>query len=219
MSNFVKALLLVLSLITFAFLGSGAFAQGEPYEDVEEATLAPDNPFYFLRSWQEGFEKLIANFQGPEAQADLELKFAQRRAAEIKRLARLGEDGERIDQLRKRWEQHLDRAQERAEKIRERKEEMRTKILEKMDRHRAVFEKIREQVSEKAKDAIDGAIQNYENRRSDLLKKFPEDQIEEIEEKLRKKLDSTVERFELRRERFQKILENRSDENTTEKSR
>ena len=208
-------ILALLPILVFAFLASNVFAQDEPYEDIEEAALAPDSPFYFLRGWQESVEGFIANFQGDEARANLELRFAERRVAEMKRLARLGEDGDVMERLRQRWEQHLERAQERAEKVSERREEIQTTILEQMDRHRTVMERVLEQVPDEAKDAINRAIENYETNRQKLLESFPTERLEEVKNKLKDRLESTIERFQLRRERFRNLLENGTDETDT----
>ena len=203
--------LALLPLLVFAFSAVNVFAQDEPYEDIEEATLAPDSPFYFLRGWQEAIEGFIANFQGDEARANLELRFAERRVAEMRRLARLGEDGDVMERLRQRWEQHLERAQEWAEKTTERREEIQTTILEQMDRHRLLMDGILEQVPDEAKDAINRAIENYETNRQRLLERFSSDRLEEVKSKLKKRLESTIERFQLRRERFLDLLENGAD--------
>jgi len=204
------AALILLPLLVFTFLAGNIFAhEGEvdPYEDVEEATFAPDSPFYFLRTWQEAVEGFIANFQGDEARADLELRFAERRIAEMRRLARLGEDGDLMERLRQRWEQHLERAQERAERATERREEIQTTILEQMDRHRLLLDGILEQVPDEAKDAINRAIENYETNRQKLLERLSSDRLEEVERELKERLEKTIERFQLRRERFRNLLE------------
>jgi len=203
--------LALLPLLVFAFSAGNVFAQDEPYEDIEEAALAPDSPFYFLRGWQEAIEGFIANFQGDEARANLELRFAERRVAEMRRLARLGEDGDVMERLRQRWEQHLERAQEWAEKTTERREEIQTTILEQMDRHRLLMDGILEQVPDEAKDAINRAIENYETNRQRLLERFSSDRLEEVKSKLKKRLESTIERFQLRRERFLDLLDNGTD--------
>lgn len=210
--------LALLPMLVFGFLAVEAGAhegEAEPYEDIEAATLAPDSPFYFLRGWQEGIERFVANFRGDEAVADLEIRLAERRISEMRRLANLGINGDRMERLRERWEQHLERAEERAERATENREAIRERILEQMDRHRAVFERVREQAPEEARDALDRAIENYETRRGDLLDRFSEDQIEEIREELRERLESTVDRFELRRERFRNSLENGHEETET----
>ena len=100
------AALTLLPLLVFIFLAGNIFAhEGEvdPYEDIEEAAFAPDSPFYFLKGWQEAIEGVIANFQGDEARANLELRFAERRVAEMKRLARLGEDGELMENIKREY--------------------------------------------------------------------------------------------------------------------
>lgn len=211
--------LTLLSLLVFTFLAGNIFAhEGEvdPYEDVEEAALAPDSPFYFLRSWQEAVERFVANFQSDEAQVNLELTFAQRRIAEMKRLARLGEDGELMERLSTRWQENIDQARERVEQLGERKEEVEELILEQIDRQRTVMERMLDQVPHEAKDAINRAIENYQTHRERLLDNFTGDRLERIKDNLRDRLDSTIERFELRRERFRDQLENGADETTTE---
>lgn len=207
--------LLVLPLL---FLTGGISANGDTaYEDIEEATLAPDSPFYFLRNWQEGIERFITNFRGDEATADLELRHAERRVAEMRRLTRLGENGERLEQLRERWAEHLERAGERAERATENREAIRERILEQMDRHRTVFERVRDRASDEAREALDRAIENYETRRSNLLERFSEEELDGVREHLRERLDETIEHEELQRDRFRDLLESRTEE--TDRSR
>lgn len=203
----IKATFLAaLFIFPLLLLTTNAFAQ-DAYEDIPEATFAQDSPFYFLRSWQEGVERFIANFQSDEAKTNLELRFAQRRLAEMRRLARLGKGGERMEKIRERWQEHLERAQEKADRMRERREEMRERILEQMDRHRTVLERVLEQVPEQAQGAINRAIENHTTNRERLLKNFSAEQRSQIEERLRERLDQTLDRFQMRRDRFRKILE------------
>ncbi len=202
--------ILVFALLIFTPLVFAHSATAESYEDIEEATLAHNSPFYFLRTWQESIERFIANFQGDEAIANLEIKHAQRRVAEMKRLARLGRD-ELLAEAADRWQNHLQRAQERAEQVQERREEIHQKILESMDRHRSTLERVRDQVPDQAKDAIDRAIDNYQTRRESLLEKFSTDRRDDVETHLRQRLNTTVDELQLNRDRFQEILENKSD--------
>ncbi len=196
---FVSALL----GISLLFLSQVVLAQ-DTYEDIPEATLAQDSPFYFLRGWQEAIERLFARSE--EARTKLELRFAERRIAEMRRLARLGQD-DLLAKAEERWQSHLARAQERAEKLTERRDEIREKILEQMDQHRTVLEKVLEQVPEQAQDAINRAIENYTTNREELLNRFPSPNRSEIETRLKQRLENTIDRFQLRRDRFQEILE------------
>lgn len=200
--------LALLPLLVLGFLAGGTFAQAdeEPYEDIPEATFAQDSPFYFLRNWQEGIERFVSNFQSDEAKTNLELRFAKRRIAEMRRLARLGQD-DLLAKAEERWQSHLARAQERAEKLTERRDEIREKILEQMDQHRTVLEKVLEQVPEQAQDAINQAIENYTTNREELLNRFPSPDRSEVETHLKQRLENTIDRFQLRRDRFQEILE------------
>lgn len=217
-------IILLLPLLIFVFLAGNIFAQeGEtdPYTDIEEAALAPDSPFYFLRTWQEAIEGLFARTE--EARTNLELRFSERRVAEMKRLERkcqregITEDQQQrclghLEKAGERWEKHLERAQEHAEKITERREEHREKILEQMDRHRSVMERVREQVPEQAKDSIDRVIEKYRTNRERLLEKFPTERRRTIEDHLKDRLNQTIDQHLLKRDRFPEILENRTDE-------
>ncbi|OGC54562.1 hypothetical protein A2797_01570 [candidate division WWE3 bacterium RIFCSPHIGHO2_01_FULL_48_15] len=213
MLKFLKVVFAVFaaSITFFAFQTTTQAKSDEAYDDIEEAALAPDSPFYFLRNWQETVETFITNFQDEEAKANLEMEFAQRRLSEMKRLARLGADGEIIERLQTRWQEHINRMRELAEKITTRREEAKTRFLEQIDRHRAVMEKVREQVPDEAKDSIDRAIKNYETARQKLLENFSGSKLDEIKSRLKERLDGTVERFRLNRERFKNLLENRSE--------
>lgn len=180
---------------------------------------------YFLRRGQEALERLFARTE--EARTNLELRFAERRVSEMKRLWNrcqregLTEDKQQrclghLEKAEERREKHLVRAQEHAEKITERQEEHRERILEQMDRHRTVLERIREQVPEQARDAIDRDFENYKTNRKRLLNKFPTERRRRIEDHLKDRLEQTIDQHLLKRDRFQEILENRTDETTTE---
>ena len=194
--------------ISLLFLTRAAIAQ-EAYEDIPEATFAQDSPFYFLRGWQEGVESFIANFQSEEARTELELRFAQRRIAEMERLARLGKN-DLLAKAEERWQSHLAKAQELSEKLTEKQDEVRERILEQMDRHRTVLEKVLAQVPEQAQDAINRAIENYTIRREEMLTKF-ESRRTEIEARLKQRLEKTIERSQLDRDRFLEILKNHTN--------
>ena len=202
--------LLTLTIVLFAALAlnlNPLIAQETDADDIPAATLAPDSPFYFIQNWREAIESFITSFRSREDQANLELEFARRRVAEMRRLANLEGQEERFDALQERWQVHIDRMQELAEQISENREDVKERFLEQMDRHRAVMERVRAQVPEEAQDAIDRAIENYETNRARLLDNFEDTRREDLEERLKERLENMVERFELRRERFRQLEE------------
>jgi len=208
-----KILLIPLFALALFLFGGLVVAQEDStsaaYEDIGETLLAPDSPFYFLRNWQERIERLFA--RSDEARADLELRHAQRRVGEMRRLARLGRDN-LLERVRERWQAHLERAQERAERVGERREEVRQRVLEATDRHRTVLERVREEAPERAREALDRAIENSRVQRERLLERFSPDQRRELEKRLRERVEDSIDRFELPRERLQDLLKEGSEE-------
>lgn len=211
MLKFLRLSLVVAFLgLTFFFLGGSALSQEdtatiEAYEDIPETAFAPDSPFYFLRDWQEGVERFFA--RSDEARANLELKHAQRRVAEIKRLTRLGET-DLLEQARERWQEHMQRAEERAEQVQERQEEIRQKVLEATDKHRLVLEKVLESAPEQAQEGLQRAIDNSTILRQRLLEKFPTGTRGVLEGRLKQRLENSIDQFQLPRDRFLELLQN-----------
>jgi flagellar biosynthesis GTPase FlhF len=200
--------ILVSAFLGFLLLSIGKVAMAQDaYEDIPEAALASDSPFYFLRGWQETIETFVANFQSDEAKINLELRFAERRAGEIEHVTRVGRN-DLIEKLRTRWEENLQKAQERAETLQENREELLQRVLEATDRHRAVLERVLEQVPEQAQEAIQRAIDNSATLRTKILENFSGSKLEEVKSRLEERLNNTIEKLQLKRNRLNDLLNN-----------
>lgn len=187
----------------------------EAFEDIQEAPgwLTPGSPFYFLRSWQEGIERFFA--RSDEARTNLELKHAQRRIAEMRRLARLNK-GELLEKVRERWQKHLEKAQERAEKMVEKREEVRERVLEATSKHLAVLEKVYEQAPEQAKEGLQRAIENAKRYQGAVLKRFTPEKMETLKERIRTRFESFRKKHNLLKERFKNLVPDQEEEQTEE---
>ncbi len=202
-----------LLFITFFLIGGAVFAQEdavladpptiEEFEDIQEPLLSPDSPFYFLRQWQEGVERFLTRSE--EAHANLELKHAQRRVGEMKHLARVNKK-ELLERTQERWQNHIQKAQERAERVSEQREVVRERVLEATSKHLAVLEKVYEQAPEEAKEGLQRAIDNAKQHQQTILERFSQDEIETLRENLKTKFDRFSEKYNLSGERFKDIL-------------
>lgn len=162
----MKKLLFIFLAIGFLGLPSLAFAQ-EEITTVEEETetvsvpIRPDSPFYFLTSIAENIELFLTFDEG--GKLDKELKFADRRVAEMNVIA---EDGDTalLEKLQAKYEKHIQNAEKIAAKNQERETEMVQKITEAQEKHLRVLKDVAEKVPLKAKESIDRVIEDTQNK-------------------------------------------------------
>jgi hypothetical protein len=127
--------------------------------ELPDPGMLPTSNFYFLKTITENIG-LFFTFN-EEAKAERLLELSERRLAEIEALTELGEV-EKADKIMSRYEKHIERAFERAEKMREKgveNEELLMKISNATFKHQNVLVDVYERVPEQAKPAIEKAME------------------------------------------------------------
>ena len=130
-------------------------------EETVNVPIRPDSPFYFLTSIAENVE-LFFTFDD-EGKLDKELKFADRRVAEMDLIAE-NEDTALLEKLQSKYEKHIQNAEQIAARNQERETEMVQKITQAQEKHVRVLKDVAEKVPLKAKESIDRVIEDTENK-------------------------------------------------------
>jgi len=155
----VKKIILV---VLFSFLLLTPFKlsaqQEDPLAKIDYAPrLLPTSPFYFLKQIKERLELTFA--RTPEAKVAKRLEFANRRVAELKRVAvkkpQLGE------KLARRYEEELKEVEEEARQLKETERQGLLKhISQVVLKHQNILSQVLEKVPQEAKEGIKKALES-----------------------------------------------------------
>lgn len=122
---------------------------------LKDVGLLPDSFLYPMKTWWEEVRLFFAF--SDEKKAELELKFANRRLLELKKLCDEKDKCELAEKLAPKFQNRIERAIQKMEKAKENGksvDEIIEKLKENQERQQAVLEKVYEKVPEPAKESI-----------------------------------------------------------------
>jgi len=160
--------------------------------EVEEPTILPDSPFYFLKKWQRGIRSFFTF--NPVKKAELRLRFASEKLLEAKKLAEKKKASEILEKATENYEKEMEEIKDIIEKFKEKASENPEigKFLDKFIKQQVLHEKI----LQKLEDAVpEQALERIRETRERHLRRFSE-VMEKLEDK------------EKIAERIEKVLEN-----------
>lgn len=159
--------------------------------DIEEPTLLPDSPFYFLKDWGRGIRSFFAF--NPIKKAELKSKFANERLIEVKKMIEEVKDPDIIENSLENYQNEMDKIKEASEKIKE-KAEANPKVgafLDKFIKHQTlhyrILEKLQTQVPTEVFEKIEQARERHLERFGEVMTKL-EDREDNISERLEKNM-------------------------------
>lgn len=168
------------------------------------AGTTPDSPFYFLDKLGEWFAvKLVFN---PVKKAELKLKHASERLAELKDIEEKGAlNDKRMEKIKSSYENLMDETDGDIKNAKQKGKDV-AELVKKMEeltaRHTAVLEKVLEKVPEQAKAAIEKVLEKskrgHERAIEAIQKEMEEGKIkeEELGEEVREKAEEMKEKKE-----------------------
>ncbi len=129
----------------------------DPLAKIDYAPrLLPTSPFYFLKSWKEKLELLLA--RKTERKVVKRLEFANRRLAELKGVAK--KQPELVNKLADRYEEQLFLLEKEAQKLKEQdKESLMEHVGEVMLKHQEILLEVLEKAPEAAKKGLENALE------------------------------------------------------------
>lgn len=156
--------------------------------EIENAGILPSNPFYFLKEWKRGITKVFAF--SAEKKAELELKEAEERAAEMKKLEELKpEKTEALEKAAENYQENMERLQSRLEALKETSEnpnveELINRIVDKSIEHQEIFVGLQEKMADK--EQVMEKLQASREKIDDMISNIPEElkDSEALREKL-----------------------------------
>lgn len=156
---------------------------------IEDPGLLPSSPFYFIKNWRRGFQRLFTFNE--VAQVELELRFANEEAAEAKKLEE--QDPGNVKAIRKAFE-NFQRSHDlllaKLEALKENSENpnvdrLLNRLVEKSVRHERLFDELRDKFEDK--DELRNAIEKAKEKLEDsLTKAFEKDKPEKFISRLDK---------------------------------
>lgn len=159
---------------------------------VNEPRILPTSPFYFLKEWGRGIRMFFAF--NPMAKAELELRFANEKAAELKKLQEIKPDDQRALELAlSNYQKAQERLRERLVRVKETSQNPNVdKLLDKLTdlsiRHEKLFGRLLDRAKDKSvQEKIKGAKANIETIILEAAKK--EDKLEKFSVRLQKVLE------------------------------
>lgn len=153
-----EKLFILLPMLAILLFSQPVFA--DTSDLTEKSGMLPTSKLYFLKTWGEWARVNVLTLN-KEKKAELYLKFAEKRLAELDKLKENGTlDEKQTEKLTKKYELLVDRVENHIEKKKEKNEddtEIASKVTEKMTKHQKVLRGVRDRVPESAKKAIDNA--------------------------------------------------------------
>lgn len=144
------------------------------FEDlgITKTGILPTNPFYFAKEWE---RKLRIFFTGnPVKKAELELKFTNEKAAELKRIAEDNPREEALTRAIENYNESADRLESRLKGLQESSnpniDELVKRLTDRVAKHNELFEELK-------------------NKRSEARNKLEQTQIKIFEKFLRREAD------------------------------
>lgn len=156
--KYQKKLFILLPMLAILLFSWPALA--DTNDLTEKPGILPTSKIYFLKTWGEWVKINILTID-KEKKAELNLKFAEKRLAEMDKLKEQGKLDERqAEKLTNKYERLISKVESRIEQKTKSEDENASivdKVSEKMMKHQEVLSKVRESVPEPAKKAIDRA--------------------------------------------------------------
>lgn len=188
----LKKLLFVSFLVIFLFAGA---VQAQT-NDLPEAGMLPDSPFYFLKSWPEGIGTFFTF--GDVAKAERFLNLSEKRLAEANALVAKGKP-EVAEKAVGRYQEQLNRALAKAEEAKAKgldTDEVLAKVSEATLKHQTVLADVYERVPRQAKSAIERAMQAGMRGHEEALKAVSGQKREEVMEQVEQKRQEVEQKLE-----------------------
>jgi len=137
--------------------------------DVEEPTILPNSPFYFIKEWGRAIQSFFAF--GRIKKTELEQKFANERLIELKQLISQDVGSNIIEKATEKYERSIEKVRKKAEEIEQKAEENEKvkSFLEKFTRHQLLHQEILERLSEQVPEEV---FEKIENARQKHLENF-----------------------------------------------
>ncbi len=114
--------------------------------ESSKSILLPTNPFYFFKEWQRGIKRFFTF--NPVSKAELEAKFVEEKAAEVKKIEELRPDDSKATILAlKKYQEAQDRLKTKLEALKETSQnpnidKLINRVLEQTIKHETIFDEI-----------------------------------------------------------------------------
>ncbi|MDP3785126.1 MAG: DUF5667 domain-containing protein [bacterium] len=223
----VLALLLTTSVVfaadapeTTAILEAESLNAGDL--GVSEPTLLPTSPFYFFKTWRSGFQRFFTF--NPVKKAELELKLADEKIAEAKKVAQINpERTQAIEEALANYQTAQERLKAKLEALKEtsqnpKVDELLEKLVDRAIKHEKIFAELAEKFADKKdiKERLEEARGKIEES---LSKGGEKDEADKFARKISKALEE-IRGSDLKHAASLEILDrlgNRADEKLKEK--
>lgn len=190
-----SAVLFLMPFLALAQAETAIEANGITLEDLEvsDPGTLPTSPFYFLKNWGRGIERVFTF--NPVSRAELELKIVNEKVAEIKKLESTADEAALTKALEN-YKESAERLKTRFEALKETSENPNVdKLLDKLaDRtlkHQQLFEELKAK-HEGLRNRIEEAKEDLEETTTDAAERL--DTAEKLKERFEKAVENQRER-------------------------
>jgi chromosome segregation ATPase len=164
---------------------------------VENPGILPSSPFYFLKEWRRGIKKMLTF--DPVKKAELELKEANERAAEIKKLEEVAPSNiEAITKAAANYQKNVERLKNRLEGLKETSQnpnvdKLLDKLVERSLQHQQLFDNLKLKFEEKAelKEQLKAGQEKIDEVITKISEKF--ENIDAFKQRLEKAIENQPE--------------------------
>jgi len=198
--GFLLIFLLVLTISSF-LLKTAVFAQEATVSgEIYTPRLLPDSPFYFLKSWKEKIELFLARSDKDKAQKEAEI--ATRRIAEAKQLIKK-KKFQLAEKTMLKHREHLNKALDKLDRAQEQGEDVEVVVkivVQATSQHLNVLSQVYEKVPQRAKEAIEKAIEVSSHGQERAIEAISQEKKEAIHQQIE-------ENIKRHKQKIRKILE------------
>lgn len=161
---------------------------------VEKTGILPTNPFYFIKEWGRGIQSLM--IPDPVKKAEHELKVANEKAAELKRISENNpEDLKSLERAISNYDKNIDRLRARLEALKENSDnpkvdELLDRLTDRAVKHQQLFEEL------KAKhETLRDRLEQSQSKLDEAVLKVPEklDNPDKFKERIKDALENQKE--------------------------
>ncbi len=160
--------------------------------EITEPNILPDSPFYFLKEWGRGIQSFFTF--GQLKKSALEVKFANERLIELKKLSEEGKNSKILEKATEKYRIALEKINTATDEIKENAAENEevNKFLDKFTKqqllHEKILQKLENQVPEEVLKKIEEARETHLKRFGEIMAKL-EDKKDKIAERLEKSFE------------------------------
>lgn len=157
-----------------------------PVNAASEVNILPNNPFYFFKDLGRQIQDVLTF--NTEAKVELRLKIAEEKLIEIQKIAEQNPNNPNYEKYLEKYENAVEKVQEKIDQVQTNKEEMLEKITSKMIDQEQKLEQLKNTIRPDKEEAVNRIRNNVMNQYTETSLKIADENA--IQNKIREKIEN-----------------------------